>query len=92
MDEPQQIQIGLEPQAFFLSGVQVAFSEEEFLFMMTSGNSGRRYIASPKHAKRILLLLQQKIDEYEKSYGPLKTELPRAKDESSKNQFGFSAR
>jgi hypothetical protein len=91
MEENQQIQINMDLQLFSLSNVNVAFDEENFALVLMSGNSARRYVASPKHAKRLMLLLQSKIAEYEKSFGELKTSLPSVKNESSKKEkaFGF---
>ncbi len=80
----------MELQLFSLSNVQIGFDEENFSFLVMSGNSARRYLATPKHAKRLMLLLQAKIQEYEKQYGELKTSLPATKGETSKKEkFGF---
>ena len=55
---------------------------------MQSGNQARRYLATPKHAKRILLLLQKQIEMYEKQFEVLDTVLPEAKPED-KTPMGF---
>ena len=90
MEEQKQIQIDLEPNIVYLNAVQMGFDEEQFLFLMVSGNAARQYSVSPKHAKRILLLLQQKIKEYEGQYGELKTSLFGTKGETTRDKsFGF---
>jgi len=88
--QPQQIQINLDPNAYAITNVSIVSDEEMFHFLVTSGNQGRQFTATPKHAKRILLLLKQQIDNYEKQFGEIKTQLPvmpkNAKDET---KLGF---
>ena len=79
--ETQQIQLNLDPNIYGISNINMVFSEEDFHFMIMSGNQGRQFIATPKHAKRIYLLLKQQIENYEKQFGEIKTQLP----ESPKN-------
>lgn len=61
---------------YYLTSVGVSMSEEDFRFAFTSHNVSRFYTASPKHAKRILHMLQDRICEYEKKFGELKTTVP----------------
>lgn len=75
--EPQQIQMSLDPNLYAITNVSVLFDEENFQLMIASGNQGRQFHATPKHAKRIYLLLKQQIENYEKQFGELKTELPK---------------
>lgn len=72
----QQVQIGVDPNAYTISMVNMGFDEELFHFLITSGNQGRQFNATPKHAKRIYLVLQKQIEEYEKKFGEIKTKLP----------------
>jgi len=74
--EPQQIQLSVDPNAYLISGVNMGFDEENFHFLITSGTQGRQFVATPKHAKRIYMLLEQQIKQYEKQFGELTTELP----------------
>lgn len=74
-DRPQ-IQINMDPNSYMITMVNMGFDEEMFHFLITSGNQGRQFTASPKHAKRIYLLLQKQIEEYEKKFGEIKTQLP----------------
>jgi len=88
--QPQQVQIGLDPNAYTISMVNMGFDEELFHFMITSGNQGRQFNATPKHAKRILLLLQKQVEEYEKKFGEIKTQLPeRPKTTTEETKVGF---
>jgi len=74
--EPQQIQINMDPNSYMITMMNMGFDEELFHFMITSANQGRQFTATPKHAKRIYLLLKQQIENYEKQFGEIKTQLP----------------
>lgn len=76
MENQQQIQVNIDPNAYAITMVNMVFDEELFHFLITSGNQGRQFVASPKHAKRIYLLLKQQIEQYEKKFGEVKTQLP----------------
>lgn len=88
--QPQQIQINLDPNSYLITMVNMGFNEEHFNFMITSGNQGRQFTATPKHAKRIYLLLKQQIENYEKQFGEIKTNLPQIpKNTSEEPKVGF---
>ena len=88
--QPQQIQINLDPNSYLITMVNMGFDEEMFHFMITSGNQGRQFTATPKHAKRIYLLLKQQIENYEKQFGEIKTQLPeRPKNTTDELKVGF---
>ena len=74
--EQPQIQINMDPNSYMITMVNMGFDEEMFHFMITSANQGRQFSATPKHAKRIYLLLKQQIENYEKQFGEIKTQLP----------------
>ena len=74
--EQPQIQINMDPNSYIITMVNMGFDEEMFHFLITSGNQGRQFVATPKHAKRIHILLQRQIEEYEKKFGEIKTQLP----------------
>jgi hypothetical protein len=67
------------------------FDEEMFHFLLTSANQGRQFVATPKHAKRIALLLNQQIAAFEKQFGEIKTQLPTNKPQETKEEtkLGF---
>jgi hypothetical protein len=70
--------------------VNMVFDEEMFHFLLTSANQGRQFVATPKHAKRIYLLLKQQIENYEKQFGEIKTSLPQmTKNTSETKNIGF---
>ena len=77
--QPQQIQIGIDPNAYAITNVSIVSDEELFHFLITSGNQARQFVASPKHAKRISMLLNQQIEAYEKKFSEIKTQLPNIK-------------
>jgi len=88
--EKQQIQVNLDPNVYAVTMVNAIFDEEAFQFLITSGNQGRQFLVTPKHAKRIYLLLKKQIEEYEKKFGELKThlpEMPKASQEGPKIGF-----
>lgn len=88
--EPQQIQVNLDPNSYMITMVNMGFDEEMFHFLITSGNQGRQFTATPKHAKRIYLLLKQQIEDYEKKFGEIKTSLPSMpKNTQLTNKIGF---
>lgn len=88
--EPQQIQINVDPNLYVISNAHIVFDEESFHFLIASGNQGRQFVATPKHAKRIHLLLEKQIQEYEKKFGALKTELPKMPTNTNEeSKIGF---
>ena len=90
-EQPPQLQVALEPVTFALKSL-IDYDEENYFVVLVSGNQGRRYQLSPKHAKRLLFLLQQKIEAYQKQFGELKTELPKAIGQgSNEKKIGFQA-
>lgn len=88
--EKPQMQIGVDANAYTITMVNMGFDEELFHFLITSGNQGRQFNASPKHAKRIYLLLKQQIEQYEQKFGEIKTQLPeRPQATQSETKLGF---
>ena len=88
--QPQQVQINLDPNSYMITMMNMGFDEEMFHFLITSANQGRQFVATPKHAKRIYLLLKQQIEGYEKKFGEIKTNLPEMpKNTSEEPKVGF---
>ncbi len=89
--QPKQIQVNLDPNIYFITMVNMMSNEEGFNFLITSGNQGRQFTATPKHAKRIYMLLEKQIKEYESKFGEIKTQLPEAPKQSQEpeNKIGF---
>jgi hypothetical protein len=88
--EPQQIQLNLDPNSYMITMVNMGFDEELFHFMIASANQGRQFSATPKHAKRIYMLLKQQVEAYEKKFGEIKTTLPEApKNTAQEPKLGF---
>lgn len=89
-NEQKQIQVNLDPNTYLISFVNMGFDEENFHFLIASGSQGRQFAATPKHAKRIYMLLEKQIKEYEKKFGEIKTHLPgMPKNTQQENKFGF---
>lgn len=88
MNEQKQIQ--LEPNAHFVSGITIASTEEEFILHIISGHTARNYTLTPKHAKRVLMLLQKTVSDYESKFGELTTKLPEAPNQTQSKKIGFS--
>ena len=91
MSEQQQ-QIAVENPIHALLNVMIDSDEESFRLLMMSGGPARMYSLSPKHAKRIMLLLTKQIENYEKKFGEIKAELPKATKASSEEEVGFRAK
>ena len=91
MAQPTMPPIVIDPNQYALSNISILFDDEQFLFQIASGNQLRNFIASPKHAKRIMLLLQKQVEAYEKKNGELKTELMQKKSQTSETdkKMGF---
>lgn len=88
-DQEKQIKVNLDPILYALSNVNMGFNEEVFDFLFISGNQARQFRASPKHAKRIYLLLGKYLEEYEKKFGALKTDLPEKRETMQEGKIGF---
>ena len=88
--EPQQIQISLDPNSYAITNVNIISDEEMFYFSIASGNQMRQFAASPKHAKRIYLLLKQQIETYEQKFSEIKTALPKIQGNTKQEpKIGF---
>lgn len=88
-EEEKQTKVNLDPFLYALSNINIGFNEEVFDFLLISGNQARQFRASPKHAKRFYLLLGKYLDEYEKKFGPLETQLFERKGTESEEKIGF---
>lgn len=91
-EEKKQIKINLDSNAYTITMMNIGFNEELFHFLITSGNQGRQFLATPKHAKRIYLLLKRQIEQYEEKFGELKTELPLRPETTQKKEMGFASK
>ncbi|KPJ56378.1 hypothetical protein AMJ49_05045 [Parcubacteria bacterium DG_74_2] len=88
-NEQKQIKVNLDPVLYALSNVNIGFNQEVFDFIMASGNQARQFRASPKHAKRIYLLLGKYLSEYENKFGKLETQLPGKIEAATQEKIGF---
>ncbi len=79
---------------YALGSITLSFNDENFYFALHAGRHTRTYVVSPKHAKRIMMLLEKDVREFEERFGELKTELPpNARNDISSTegrQMGFS--
>lgn len=89
-DKPIQFQA--RPEIPFVTNVQLNMSEEFAVFNIFSGNQVYRLALTPKHAKRVLLLLEKEIGKFEAKYGEIKTSLPEIYgQEKEGTSIGFQA-
>jgi len=88
-EDIKQIKINLDPVLYALSNVNIGCNEEVFDFLFISGNQARQFRASPKHAKRIYLLLGKYLEEYEKKFGQLRVQLPEKRETAQEGKMGF---
>ncbi len=56
----------------FCENVVAGHSEENFVMLMTVGETVTAYALTPPHMKRLLQSLGHQIEEYEKKFGPIK--------------------
>lgn len=94
--QPQPVlQVALDPNVYATTLAQIVFDAENFYVTLISGNQGRRFQFSPKHAKQLLLLLQKQMELFEKQNGEQETELPAATPDDSpqtgSQKIGFQA-
>ncbi len=89
--EKQQMKIEVEKHAHALTNVIFGHNGEQFDLLMVSGHTGRHYVCTPAHAKRVLLRLGEHIAAFEKEHGEIKVSLPKvAKNESGEEKrVGF---
>lgn len=88
--EQQQIQMSLDPNVYTITNVNIISDEEMFYFSIASGNQMRQFAVTPKHSKRIYLLLKQQVENYEKKFGEIKTQLPqKPQNTKEETKVGF---
>lgn len=86
----KQIQLNLDPNVYLITLMNIGFNEEFFNLLVASGNQAKQYSATPKHAKRIYLLLKQQVEKYEEKYGEIITKLPeKPQSTQPENKIGF---
>jgi hypothetical protein len=88
--EKPQIQLNIDPNSYMITLMNIGFEEEMFRFLIASANQGRQFVATPKHAKRIYMLLKQQVEAYENKFGEIKTQLPSMpKNTTEEPKVGF---
>ncbi len=86
----KEIQLNLDPNVYLITLMNIGFNEEFFNLLVASGNQAKQYSATPKHAKRIYLLLKQQVEAYEQRFGEIKTQLPeRPQSTQEETKVGF---
>ncbi len=79
-----------EPNIYALTNTELVATEEEFFLHFHSGNSIRRYQLTPKHMKRISLLIDRELSKFEETHGEIKTNLAAPKKKVVKQKkIGF---
>ena len=75
---------------YAITNMNISSNEEGFVFSIHSGIQIRQYIATPKHTKRIFMLLQKQIEEHENKFGEIKTKLPeKINNTKEESKVGF---
>ena len=91
MQQNQAIQLAIDPNVYAANRVDLNFDEENVYAMIVSGLQGRQFQFSPKHAKRLLKVLQEVVTKYEAKHGELKVLSPvQLKNESPEPKMGFT--
>lgn len=68
----------VQDERFFCDQALIAFGDEHFVLGIQTGTTLHHYAFTPKHMKRLMLLIVDKIAEYEKKNGDLETSLLKA--------------
>lgn len=55
----------------FCENVLAGHSQENFVMLMSVGESATAYALTPQHMKRLLQSLTHQVEEYEAAYGPI---------------------
>lgn len=55
----------------FCENVVAGHSEENFVMVMSVGNTANAYALTPPHMKRLVQSLSHQVEEYEKKFGPI---------------------
>jgi hypothetical protein len=88
MSEPREVQLQLQldeetAQGIYANMALLNHTETEvtldFIFLQPQEPKGKvrsRIITSPKHAKRLMLALQENLAKYESRFGPLDVSTP----------------
>ena len=94
---PQQINIKLDEkvgEGVYANFFMIANNPSEYIIDcgrivpgLPSANIYSRIITTPQHAKQLLKLLQQNIEQYEKQFGEIK--IPQMPNPDNKNNIGF---
>ena len=70
-----------DPRRLFCDRAFVLNNDEHFVLAFQTGTVVEsQYAFTPKHAKRFLLRLKEKIEKYEAEYGEMNVTLPQAED------------
>lgn len=75
-------------QPVYIISAGAIYNEEEFIIFFHSGEFVYRFVASPKHFKRITLHFQDILGKYEKQFAELKTAL-KSPEKIEKQELGF---
>lgn len=57
----------------FCENVVSSHSAENFVMVMSVGNTAQAYALSPQHMKRLVQSLSHQLEEYEKKFGTIET-------------------
>ena len=76
MDDVMQKFVG-DSELLFVTSANMAMSQEHAILKLYSGKKEFLFAFNPLHLKRLMLLIQENVGQYEKQIGELKTDLQR---------------
>jgi len=87
----RQMNVSVDPNVYYVNNAGIISQEEELILTLWSGAQLRQYAMAPAHAKRIMMLLAQRVEEFEKVHGKIDTSLPKQneQDNQSNSSMGF---
>ena len=60
----------------FCENVVAGHSQENFVLIMSVGETANAYALTPPHMKRLVQSLEHQVGEYEKKFGPINAKWP----------------
>jgi len=88
-NDDKRIKLNLDPTLYALSNVSLNWNKHSFDFLMVSGKQARQFRATPEHAKRIYLLLEKQIKDYQEKHGEIEATLPKKNKNTKESKIGF---
>ncbi len=88
----QQTPINIDPAIKGLTEVRVMYNDMQFILLAIAGNLGEQFLVSPQHMKKLLVVLNNTIENYEKTFGKINVSSPVEKEPIGFSPTGFRSK